>query len=226
MHTRNAAGILVLVLGVSVASAAEFKLPKADAENWAKRIQGLARDGWTVTIKDNDIILQRDRPVRFARVQANAPGLAAGEKERTPDLHEGRFRLTFRFAPKLSMDEYEKLAAENAASDAEQDRLRRAVGLPHKFDDFIAVTPEEKRRLKDYREAVAKLKRHALPDLYSTDYSIFLLYGHDGWSYVYDKDVEAECRDVEETLLRYFGMYSPRAAARGTSAGRHEPMGR
>lgn len=225
MHTRNAAGILALALGVSVASAEEFQLPKADAENWAMRIHGFARDGWTVTIKANDIILQRDKPVRFARIQVNAP-FAPGEKERTPDLREGRFRLTFRFAPKMSMDEYEKLAAENAASDAEQDRLKRALGLPHKFDDFIARTPEEKRRLKGYREAVAKLKRHALPDLYSTDYSIFLVYGHDGWSYVYDKDVAAECQNVEETLLRYFGMYSPRAAARGTSAGRHEPIRR
>jgi hypothetical protein len=225
MHARNAAGILVLMLGVSLASAEEFKLPKADAEKWAKRIRGLARDGWTVTIKDNDIILQRDKPVRFARIQVNAP-FAPGEKERTPDLREGRFRLMFRFAPRMSMDEYEKLAAENAASDAEHDRLKRALGLPHKFEDFIASTPEEKRRLKDYREAVARLKRHTLPDLYSTDYSIFLVYGHNDWSYVYDKDVAAECQDVEETLLRYFGMYSPRAAARGTRAGRHEPTGR
>src|SRR5512141_2507505 len=114
MHTRNIAGILALMLGVSVASAEEFKLPKADAEKWAKRIQGLASDGWTVTIKDNDIILQRDKPVRFARIQVNAP-FAPGEQERKPDLREGRFCSTFRFAPRMSMDEYEKLAADNAA---------------------------------------------------------------------------------------------------------------
>ncbi len=40
----------------------------------------------------------------------------------------------------MSIDEYERLAAVNAASEKEYDRLRRAVDLPHKFGDFIAAT--------------------------------------------------------------------------------------
>ncbi len=37
---------------------------------------------------------------------------------------------------------------------------------------------------------------------------------------------DAVLRHVEETVLRYFGMYNPRAAARGTGVGRHEPPAR
>jgi hypothetical protein len=38
----------------------------------------------------------------------------------------------------------------------------------------------------------------------------------------FGKDAAAECQDVEETVLRYFGMYNPRAAAKGQGVGRYE----
>jgi hypothetical protein len=100
---------------------------------------------------------------------------------------------------------YEKLGAETAAAGRERDRLHRAVGLPHKFDDFIALTPQDQERVRAYREAVRKLTWHRLPDLYTPEHSIFLYHSQDGWSYVYDKEAAAECLAVQEMLLRYFG---------------------
>src|SRR5262249_49831415 len=127
-----------------------------------------------------------------------------------------------RFAPKVSMDEYERLAAVNATSAREYDRLHAAVGLTHKFDDFIATTPAENKRVEEFRAAVAKLPPHALPDLYTPDHSIYFLHPWD-WSSPADKAVAAECRDMEETLIRFFGMYNPAAAARREGVGRHLP---
>ena len=230
MRVRSLARFFAVALaGMALAAGAAearggWALPKADADRWANRVRSLLPDGWAVSARGNDLIIRRIRPVRFARVEINAP--AAPGPDRPPaDLREGRYRLTLRFAPKMGHGEYERLAAENAAAGRERDRLHRAVGLPHKFDDFIATTPEERGRVRAYREAVRKLTWHRLPDLYTPDHSIFLYHSQDGWSYVHDKEVAAECLGVRETLLRYFGMYDPQAAANRREVGGPEPRG-
>jgi hypothetical protein len=213
----------LIVLSASLLVAAEpFVLPKADGEKWVRRIQAFARDGWKATLRGNEIVLAREQPVRFVRVLPNAPPQDPNAPQVEPPLERGTYRLTLRFAPRMSLDEYERLAAINAASEKEQDRLHRAVKLPNKFDDFIATTEEEKKRLADYRAAVAKLPRHDLPDFYTDDYSLRLFTPGDGWQVVYDEPVLAECNEMEETLARAFGVYSPLAASNRSTIGRPE----
>jgi hypothetical protein len=211
-------GSLALVVG-SVAAAdppAKWKLPEADGLKWVARVKAVVRDGWSVELQDNEITIRRSKPVAMVRV---LPNPAAGTKP-IPD-GERTIQFVLRFAPRMSMEEYERLAAVNAASEKEYDRLYRAVGLPHKFDDFIATTAEEKKRVEEFRAAVAKLPRHTLPDLYTPDHSLYFLHPWDGWSSPSDEVVAAECRDVEETLLRFFGMYNPAAAARRQAVGQY-----
>ena len=123
----------------------------------------------------------------------------------------------------MSIDEYDRLAAVNAASEKKYDQLHWAVGLPHKLDEFIATTPEEKKRVEEFRAAAAKLPRHTLPDLYTPDHSIYFLHSKDGWSFPADEAVAAECRDMEDTLMQFFGMYNPAAAARRQAVGQYLP---
>jgi len=213
-------GALAVVVG-SVAAAdppAPWKLPEADGQKWVTRVKAVARDGWSVELQGNEITVRRSKPVAMVRVLANAP-------EGAKPIPDGQRAIKFvlRFAPAMSMDEYERLAAVNAASEKEYDRLHRAVGLPHKFDDFVATTPEEKKRVEEFRAAVAKLPRHTPPDLYTPDHSIYFLHPWDGWSSPADEAVAAECRDVEDTLMRFFGMYSPAAAARRQRVGQYLP---
>ncbi|MGH7223384.1 MAG: RNA polymerase sigma factor, partial [Gemmataceae bacterium] len=190
------------------ASKNAWKLPKKDADKWAERLRHLTGQGWTVSASGNDLVIQRDKPVRFAD---GSPNQAAGPG--LPRLVEGTFKLTLQFAPKLSLDDYERLAAVNAASDQETQKLLKTLDLPIGWGGRHASTPEEKERLRVYREAVAKLPRHVLPDLYCPEYSIFFFNREPGWLYVYDKDVAAaECDKVQENLLRFFGMYDPKAA--------------
>jgi hypothetical protein len=211
-------GFLVLASGTEVVSAppGEWKLSKAVGQKWVARVKALARDGWTVELRGNDIIVRRSKSVAMERIVPNAPlnGKPMPDGERA-------IQFVLRFAPKMSMDEYERLAAVNAASDKEYHRLHSAVGLPHKFDDFIATTAAEKKRVEEFRAAVAKLPRHDLPDLYTPDHSIYFLHPWDGWSSPADKAVASQCRDVEETLLRFFGKYDPAAAAGKYQVGHH-----
>jgi hypothetical protein len=220
--------ILLIALAVvpSFAAAAEpapqtWSLPKADGEKWVRRLQALAREGWKATLQGNDLILAREKSVQFVRILPNAPA-AAPDEPNNDQLEEGIYRFVLRFGPRMSLDEYERLDAVNKASTKERERLKAAVNLPHKFDDFITKNKEEEQRVRDYRAAVAKLPYHDLPDFYTDDYSIRLILPGDTWIAVQDKNVSAECADMADTLERAFGIYSPAAAAHRESIGRHE----
>ena len=207
MRTQYTVGVLILAASTAAAKpppAAPWKLPDADGKRWAARVEKAAgRDGWAVAVDGNDIVVSRRLPVTVSRVTINAAPNAGP----TPD-GERAVKYVLRFAPRLSMDEYERLAAANAESAKEYERLHRAVNLPHKFGDFIATTAEEKERVRAFRAAVAKLPHHRLPDLYSPDHSVHFSSPWDG-AFPSNKEVAAECQGVEDALRRCFGAYRP-----------------
>jgi hypothetical protein len=212
---------LVLLCGTPAHAAdpaADWKLPKPDAEKWVARLKKLARDGWTVTVRGNEITVAREKPAPFVELLPNSPAdakpMPAGDRT---------VKYVLVFAPKVSTEEYEKLAEVNEASDRERDRLTAALKLPGKFGDFVATTPEEKIRLQGYRVAVSKLPRHTLPDLYTPEHSVFFFQTGGEFMYVADRDARAECDDMRQTLLRYFGVYDPAAASNNTGVGRYLP---
>jgi hypothetical protein len=217
--------VLVTLAAVagSTAAADPWKLPDADGQKLVARVtRVISRDEWSVERQENDITVRRIKPVAMARVQINAP---VQFEPRPPILcGEQTIKYVLRFAPKMSMNEYERLAVVNATSEKERHRLFDALKLTNKgFNDVIATTPDEMKRLAEFRATVAKLPRHTLPDYYTTDYSIFFLQSGDDWSYPVDKNISAECENVRDTLERYFGMYDPAAAARGRGHGQYLP---
>jgi len=218
-------GLMVVALGAIIsigATSHDSTLPKTEAANLAKRVRKLMPEGWTVTSRGDDIVIERSKPVQFARMEINAPAVVDKTAIRANDLLESQYRLTLHFARKMSLEEFENLAAINAASAKERDRLAAQTGLTQKFGDFIATTQEEKERLTAYRKAEAKLVWHILPDLYTPDHSIHLLQSWSAWLYLYDKDVARECQDVRDVILKYFGMYDLDAAAGRIDPGSHE----
>lgn len=214
-HLLVAAGQLLLVGGAGFAIAqaqhkptpAGWTLPPAAAEAWARRVRAFAPPGWTVSARGNEVIIQRDQPVNFAPMPINAPPLRPGEKPPEPPLTRGNYRITLRFAPKLSQDDYDGRAAVNEASERERFRLEAKLNLVHKFDSYLATTPAEQARLQEFRAAKARLPWHDLPDLYSTDHSITWVQSWHPLTYVHDDKIFAECREVQQALLRLFGMY-------------------
>ncbi len=151
----------LLILGslafVSSAGAAgvpqhKWKLPEAEGRKWVARVtKAVARDNWAVDLRGNEIIVRRIRPVAMLRIGPNSP---QGSKPR-PD-GERSIRFVLRFGPKMSMDEYDRLAAVNTASAKEYTRLHDAVRVTHKFGEFAATTPEERERVRAFHAAVAK----------------------------------------------------------------------
>ncbi len=51
-------------------------MPEADAQKWALRIKHQSPNGWTVKVKGNDIVVQRDKPVKFREPVFNADSAA------------------------------------------------------------------------------------------------------------------------------------------------------
>jgi len=188
---------------------------KTALKPWAERVgKAVSREGWVVEAKGNEVIVRRTKPVALVKNWANSI-----DGKPTP-AGEGTIQFALSFGPKMSADEYDRLAGINAASDKEFDRLKRELKLPHKFDDIIATTPEEKERLKTFREVTAKLPRHDLPDLYSSEHSIQFFHSN-GWRYPAEKTISTECTEVVETLLRLFGLYNPAVANRSQAFGRY-----
>ncbi len=221
MLYRFILGGFILLSTVAIAISAdkvepvERTIPKADVDRWSARIRLLVPNGWTVVSNGNDIVIQRNKIVQWASAEINGQALTSTAPSTIPQpTTERTYRLTLRLAPKLSMDEYEHLAAANVATQKVRDTLALNIAdIPHKFDDYIATTPDETRRLAAFREADAKFRFYPLPDLYCTDYSIKLEGAEDGFSYVYEPDVASECENVKQAVLRFFGMYDPHQAA-------------
>ena len=229
MIIRHFAFLWLVVVGCAAAGSSveaaqppQFKLSPSDGEAWVKQVQtAIGRENWSVTLKGNDITIRRDEPIEMERSLPNA----SPDSKPTPDGKK-IFRLVLRFNWRMPLANYEELATENRKSAREYERLRDAVGLPYKFDQFIATTPEEKERVKKFESEVVLLPRFTLPDLYTPDHSIDVLRSGDSFSHPANPQEAAECRDVQDRLLRLFGMYDPTAAdgrgAVGTYLGKEE----
>jgi hypothetical protein len=212
------AGLLMLCIerSVSAQSATAWQLPAVESQKWAQRLGNfVGPQTWTISATGNEITLQRKQPVEFNAWVPNGPATIGEHKPTATAAGTGDVSYVVRFAPKISIDEYERLAQINDASQREETRLKQALGLSYKFDDIIASTPEEKQRLREYREAVAKLPQHDLPDFYTPDHSIYIHRSWHPWYSPADKAIGEELQDVEDDLCRYFGMYDASTARRG-----------
>jgi hypothetical protein len=212
---RNLVVILFILLSMSsfvraAEPTATWKMSEADGKKWLVRIEKQARtDGWVIEWKGNEIIVRRKLEVDMSVATINAP-ITGKYGDGTTSDGKGTIQYTLRFAPNVSMDDYERMVEVNKESSKEYDRLHRAVGLTHKFDDFIATTAEEKDRVRKFREAVAKLTYHELPDLYTPDHSLYFrseLNGRVMRPFPTDKKIREECAAVEEKLKLGFGKY-------------------
>jgi hypothetical protein len=148
-----------------------------------------------------------------------------GPENETPDERKARektyvasvpYRITLRFAPRMSQDQFEELAAVNKTTLAEVEKLQvKLRNIGHKFDQYIPRNGEEHERLAAYNAAVRKLPYHELPDCYSPDFSVFYQTGWPRRTRLYDKNEYYECLNVEHSLLRLFGVYSVALAKAG-----------
>ena len=208
MANRNGSAKLLAILFLAaisrpgLAEETKWTLPRESAEKWSKRLREVVPGDWRVSIRENDLIVERKK---FALLMDGTPNQMSGNIRET----EGPIRLVLEFAPLITNDKYDQLKAVNIASVREERRQDQAVGLgPALGGGFMTQTPEDENRARAYQAIVAKLAWNSLPDLYTTDYSVYF-YNRYGWLRIKDKNVQAECDAVQLRLLRYFGIYDP-----------------
>jgi hypothetical protein len=207
----------------SVADSDRPVLTDTEARKWISRFEKLLPKGWSAS-RDTDVFtIERNEPVQSIN-EVNRP--PAPENE-TPEEREARekshvlkvaYRIKLKFAPKISQEQFEELAAVNKTTLAEAEKLRAKLKLrniDHKFNEYIPRNIEERERLASYNDAVRKLPYHDLPDCYSPDFSVYYQSGWPAFTRLYDKNEYYECLHMEHSLLRLFGVYSVALAKAG-----------
>jgi hypothetical protein len=151
--------VLPLVAAAQNGPAPELSVPEADV----KAICGSVPKGWTVTVKDHTVIIQRDVQVKLLPNPINAPPNFANSPP-TP-ASTWPYVICVRYRPKLSDEEYAKLKKENESQAVKIERLReglREARITHKFDDYLPDSPEQKKSVAEYRAEQQKI--HTLPN--------------------------------------------------------------
>lgn len=216
-----------------------WRMPQSQSIKWAARLRKLCPPGWTVSARGNSVIMQRERPVAFLSsahlINAGPKPLSEEEEQQEREREKQRvvvrdrvYRLTIEFGPRLSQDQYEKLAAANEATRRADWALRRKHKVEGgKFNIISSYTPEQKAREQAYRAEAKKLVWHQMPDLYSTDLRASLFHSWNWLEHLDPKDEEAaaECSEVMQSLVNLFGVYDANAARGGSTVGREEGSG-
>lgn len=206
----------MLSLGVPSGTFAENEPHFTDgsAQRWVHRIEKLIPPGWKVSRRSDWLLIEREKPVDLTNV-INAPAAVANRDARVADpaTHSHPYQIRLRFGPRLSQDEYDRLAVENAASTVQAEKLRESLnGINHKFNQYVPETAEQRQLIETYNMAVGKLPWSDLPDCYTTDDSIYYASGWPDFLTFAKPEVAEECQQVETSLLRLFGVYDPRVA--------------
>ena len=207
--------IALVVAGVGCANDAEAVLFAA------RRLREAVGDHyWKVEVRDREIIIEAPRSVAFAYTPAGAPAGVPADKEELTRLKVCRY--TLRFGRRLPEAEYKRLRGEHQAMMKKYEALQARVRhIDHKFDHYLPSSEADKKLLAEYRRAVAKLGFLDLPDLYTPDHSIRL---YRSWAvtreYPKAKRVSVRVQELEDTLLKLFGVYHPRVAGNRRTFGR------
>jgi len=176
----------------------------------AKQIKSLLPKGWKVVTRADTLVVRRDQPVRFYN-PINLPPFSSKEAFQTyvrKNSVQFMYELSLRFRPRMRHKEYKRLEAVNARTSKRLEALRDNLRhIPHKFDDYLPSSPEEKRLVQEYRRAEKKLPHHRLPDMYSARHSIDLTRQPvTGWVFV-DKKTSQECSKVQGQVIGLFKRY-------------------
>jgi hypothetical protein len=198
-------------------------LADAEASKWVSRFEKLLPKGWSVS-RDADVFtIERNEPVEIIN-EINRPAAPPNESAEERMAREksyvvkDAYRITLKFARRISQDQFEELTAVNKTTLAEAEKLRAKMKLRNiarKFNQYVPRNAEEHERLASYNDAVRKLPYHHLPDCYCSDFSVFYQSGRPLRTRLYDKDEYYECMNVEHSLLRLFGVYSVALAKAG-----------
>ena len=211
--------IFMLAAGAHAAEQAkdEGVAPAGDAKKTTgalvKKIRATLPAGWKAEyrVKDAAVLITRDKPVveDMSRLP-NGPATIPGSKSHTEPL---AFFIRFGVEPwTLTPAALARYKAENEEISKQLDALQEKMRLiPHKFDDYVAETAEDKKKkqVDAYKQLKATL--HVIPDYRYGDISLayydpFMMGKYEFKSIVNDA-VRKECEGVYRDVTAIFTKY-------------------
>jgi len=194
------------------AALALLAAPPADAKpavpaQEVARVKAVVPEGWTVSAEGDTLKVRRDREVETYN-NINLPPLGPDEILEYVKGHTRKepFAITLRFAPRMTVEERERLHAQNdQAAVALRKKEEALEGIPHKFDQYLPSTPAETRLVEEYQKARKTVHFHDLPRFHGERHSLYAKTSPDFDAGFFDGEVGRECRRVE---ARVFALYT------------------
>jgi hypothetical protein len=154
--------------------------PRTGVESALRELSGQAQaflpEGWSALCTPNAMAVRRRDPVRMVNL-VNAP---PRDKEESIEHYRlsrsfmGDCQITVRLRERPAVEQLADLNRQNAAVAEKQARLENTMRpMPHKFDDYLPSTPEEKRWVDEYK--ILKASCCEIPQYQFRDYAAYVV---------------------------------------------------
>ena len=198
-----AVGICLLAASMALAG------PKLDVPTEVvDRVKAAVPEGWTVSADGDILTVRRDRPVKRYNVinMPLLPGKELREREMAEHAWKGPYEIKFRFGPRLSRQEIDRLRAENdRRAKVIEGHIKGLEGVDHKFDDYLPNTPEERKLVDAYHAAEKANPIVPLPEYCTETRSVYDESPLDTPNLVFiDEEVGKECGEVKGKVSSLF----------------------
>jgi hypothetical protein len=188
------------------------------SERTTGAIQASLGPNWSVTRRRDTIAVRKDTTVDVIFTVCLPPMTRDGYKEY---CRKQNVEIVARFAPRMSAEEYERLALENrttarAIEDFKQNRLKDVRQTkPQDMDDlssyYAPETDDEKARIGEFRTLLKTLPKHTLPNFYTDECSVYMTTSlRDGFAVFHVEDAAAYAK-TWVTIAAQFRPYSDTA---------------
>ena len=158
--------------------------------------------GWKLSVESDKALLRPLQPIKMIYM-VSYPAYTKPEDCVVPD----EYLITLRFGSLVSPEEYQRLAAQNAATCKQMKALYEEM---RKADiilkgEFRPVTPEQHKLVEEYKKLDASL--HELPDACGKDFSVWIFDSRTSWLEFLRAEDGKMCSDVMNKARALFTPY-------------------
>lgn len=213
------AKVLATAVGIGLMAApsakAEGRDPTPVPTETLDKVKAALPEGWKASASGDTLTVRREKPVEIYNAVnlPAAPDDAKGREELKARARSEPYEIKLRFTPRIGPDERRLLLLKNRetlkALEAQRDGLR---DIPHKFNEYLPSTPDQKQRVAAYEKARKSLVFQDLPGYYTDRYSIYASDSVSPFEGFLDEKVGRECRAVLGKLQGLFTAYEPDGA--------------
>ena len=205
--------LFIFLCAVGLA-AAHGEVPGPEADRLVQAVRAALPQGWSASCGQGNewITISRDQPVLLWHQGIANANPDTAEKCQTGKPAPQQYQFVLGLEPKMSLADYQRLHAENAELDKQQDtlfqqlrRMRTPLGMG--YDAFQPESDGQRAAVAQYE--TVKKAHHRLPDFYFGDLSLDWRINSPKYpsSAPEDKKIRQECERVRENVTHVFSPY-------------------